>query len=238
MADEGFEAGAGSGTGRRWVEVAEEVLKWTTEVPAVILLVVEFFLLLTGVVARYAFHRPLFWVDELATVLFLWMNMLGAAATLRRGRHMRMAAFVQRASPAVRARIDVVVMVVVATFVLEMLIPAKEYVVSEAAITMPALQISAAYSVSAVLAGMILMLIIVIVRLAGTVSLREVAGAVALVGAACLVAILAKSPLKQLGNLNLILFFVVLVSVFVSLSVLIDKTPLASQSHIHFINSS
>jgi len=219
MVDEIIEAGAETRASRRWVDVAEEILKWTTEVPAVILLVVEFFLLLVGVVARYAFHRPLFWVDELATILFLWMNMLGAAATLRRGEHMRMAAFVRWASPAVRARIDVVVMVVVAMFVLEMLIPGKHYVVAEAAITMPALQISAAYSVSAVLAGMILMLIIVFVRLAGNVSLREFAGAVVLVGGACLLAILAKPLLNRLGNLNLILFFVVLVGVFVSLSV-------------------
>lgn len=219
MVDKVIEVGVASTVSRRWVDVADEVLRWTTEVPAAILLVVEFFLLLMGVVARYAFHRPMYWVDELATILFLWMNMLGAAVTLRRGEHMRMAAFVRRASPAVRAWIDVAVMVVVATFVLEMLVPGKEYVVAEAAITMPALQVSAAYSVSAVLVGMILMLIIVFVRLAGTASLRSFVGAVVLVGGMSLLAILAKPLLNRLGNLNLILFFIVLVGVFVSLSV-------------------
>jgi len=218
MVETVIEIGTASTVGRRWVQVVDEVLRWTTEVPAVILLVVEFFLLLMGVVARYAFHRPMYWVDELATVLFLWMNMLGAAVTLRRGEHMRVTAFVQRASPVVRAWIDVMVMVA-ATFVLEMLVPAKEYVVSEGAITMPALQVSAAYSVSAVLVGMILMLIIVFVRLAGTASLRTFVSAVALAGGMSLLAILAKPLLNHLGNLNLILFFIVLVGVLVIISV-------------------
>ena len=78
----------------------------------------EFSLLLTGVVARYAFHRPLFWIDELATTLFLWLNMLGAAIALRRNEHMRLTAFVRRASPTARAWIDTVVLAVIATFIL------------------------------------------------------------------------------------------------------------------------
>ncbi len=219
MVENGIDVGTSPTVSRQWLQVADEVLRWTTEVPAVILLVVEFLLLLMGVVARYAFHHPFYWVDELATVLFLWMNMFGAAMTLRRGEHMRVTVFVQLASPVVRAWIDVVVMVVVTTFVLEMLVPAKEYVVSEAAITMPALQISAAYSVSAILVGMILMLIITIVRLAGAASLRSVACAVALAVGMSLLAILAKPILNVIGNLNLILFFVILVGVLVFISV-------------------
>ena len=35
------------------------------------LLVVEMAILLTGVVARYLFHHPLIWSDELASVLFI-----------------------------------------------------------------------------------------------------------------------------------------------------------------------
>ena len=223
MASSATGGGAGdvgaSPVSRRWVHAADQILGWTTEVPAAVLMLVEFALLLMGVIARYAFHHPLYWVDELATTLFLWLGMLGAAVALHRGEHMRLTAFVRRASPGLRAWIDVTVLVVVATFVLEMLVPTKEYVVSEAAITMPALQVSAAYSVSAVLVGMILMLSIVLVRLAGTASLRSIMGAVALVGGMSLLAVVVKPLLGRLGNLNLILFFVVLVGVFVSSSV-------------------
>ena len=34
--------------------------------------------LFAGVIARYVFHRPLIWSDELASILFLWLAMLGA----------------------------------------------------------------------------------------------------------------------------------------------------------------
>ncbi|MFI5341368.1 MAG: TRAP transporter large permease subunit [Candidatus Methylomirabilales bacterium] len=204
---------------RRWVHVADEILRWTTEVPVALLVLVEFVLLLMGVVARYAFHRPLYWVDELAATLFLWLGMLGAAVALRRGEHMRLTAFVRRGSPAARAWVDVAVMVVVGTFALEMLGPTRAFVVAEAAITMPALQVSAAYGVAAVLVGMVLMLIIVFVRLARAASLRMCVSAVALVGGMSLLAIAAKPLLIRLGNVNLILFFVVLVGLFVSSSV-------------------
>jgi tripartite ATP-independent transporter DctM subunit len=201
------------------MRAAEEVLRWVTEVPAAILLVVEFSLLLMGVIARYAFHRPMYWVDELATTLFLWLNMFGAAIALRRSEHMRLTAFVQRASPSWRNWIESAVMVVVATFLVQMLVPSTEYLISEAAITMPALQISAAYSVSAVLAGIALMLVIILLRLVRTGSLRTCLSAVALVGGVSLLAVFAQPILARLGNLNLILFFLVLVGVFVSSSV-------------------
>jgi tripartite ATP-independent transporter DctM subunit len=204
---------------RHWTDRADAILGWITELPAAILVVVEFGLLLTGVVARYAFGRPLFWVDELATTLFLWLNMLGAAIALRRNEHMRLTAFVRRASPTARAWIDTAVLVVITTFILQMLGPSAAFVQSEAAITMPALDISAAYSVAALLAGMLIMLIIALVRLAKTASLRMGLTSIVLIGVVGLAAVAAKPLLGRLGNLNLVLFFVVCVGVFVSSSV-------------------
>ncbi len=205
--------------GPRWAQAADEALRWITEVPAALLVVLEFFLLLTGVVARYALHHPLFWVDELATTLFLWLNMLGAAIALRRDEHMRLTAFVRRVSSSTRAWVDVAVLVVIGTFVVEMLPPAARFLASESAITMPALDVSAAWSVSAVLAGMILMLAVTLVRVFRTASLTRIGGAVALVAAAVVVAMLARPALAHFGNLNLVLFFLVFVGLFVTASV-------------------
>ena len=56
----------------------------------------EIVVLFAGVVARYVFHTPLVWSDELASILFLWLAMLGAVVALRRGEHMRMTALVGR----------------------------------------------------------------------------------------------------------------------------------------------
>ena len=48
------------------------------EIPAALLVVAEIVILFAGVVARYGLHRPLIWSDELASILFLWLAMLGA----------------------------------------------------------------------------------------------------------------------------------------------------------------
>ena len=45
-------------------------------------------------VARFVLHAPLIWSDELASILFLWLAMLGAVVAFRRGEHMRMTAVV------------------------------------------------------------------------------------------------------------------------------------------------
>ena len=46
-------------------------------------MLVEIGVLFSGVVARYVFHSPLVWSDELASILFLWLSMLGAVVALR-----------------------------------------------------------------------------------------------------------------------------------------------------------
>ncbi len=63
------------------------------------LIIIETLLLLAGVVARYVFHRPIVWSDELAGTIFLWMGMLGAVIALRRGEHLRFGALAELAGP-------------------------------------------------------------------------------------------------------------------------------------------
>src|SRR3979409_1862894 len=64
------------------------------EIPAALLCVAEIVILFAGVVGRYGLHRPLIWSDELASILFLWLAMLGAAVAFPRAEHMRMTAVV------------------------------------------------------------------------------------------------------------------------------------------------
>src|SRR5919201_6108123 len=204
---------------KRWVQVADAVVRWMTQLPAAILVVVEFGLLLTSVTARFVFHHPLYWVDELATTLFLWLGMLGAAVALQSDAHMRLTAFVRGAAPRTRARIEIAVLIVVTTFVVEMIGPTKEFLVSEAAITLPALDVSAAWAYSAVAVGLGLMLLITLVRLASTLTLRQFLVSAASVAAVSALAILSKPLLAQLGNWNLVVFFLGLVGAFIVLGV-------------------
>ena len=81
----------------------DNALARTTEVAVVALVVAEVVLLGSSTVARYVFDAPLIWSDELATILFLWLAMLGAVVALRRGEHMRLTAFVARPAGGTRA---------------------------------------------------------------------------------------------------------------------------------------
>src|SRR3569833_2974157 len=62
----------------------ERALGLLVEIPAALLVIAEIIILFAGVVARYALHQPLIWSDELASILFLWLAMLGAAVAFRR----------------------------------------------------------------------------------------------------------------------------------------------------------
>src|SRR6202035_4011566 len=86
----------------------ETWLALLVEIPAALLVVAEIVILFAGVVARYGLRQPLIWSDELASILFLWLAMLGAAVAFRRSEHMRMTAVVANAKPAMRAYLDMV----------------------------------------------------------------------------------------------------------------------------------
>ena len=77
-----------------WLRTLDAGLGHLVEIPAALLVLAEIVVLLGGVVSRYVFHEPLVWSDELASILFLWLAMLGAVVAFRRAEHMRMTAFV------------------------------------------------------------------------------------------------------------------------------------------------
>src|SRR3954454_3028694 len=119
----------------------ETAIKWITEVPAALLLVAEVVLLLTNVFCRYVLQDPLIWGDELASILFIWLSMLGAVVALRRGEHMRLTMFVARMSPQNRAFAETVGNFIVMTFVLLLVRPATDWAMNEWIISTPALDL-------------------------------------------------------------------------------------------------
>jgi tripartite ATP-independent transporter DctM subunit len=178
------------------------------EVPAALLVVAEIVILFAGVVARYGLHRPLIWSDELASILFLWLAMLGAAVAFRRAEHMRMTAIVASARPAMRAYLDVVATCAALAFLLLIAWPAYEYAYEESFITTPALQIPNIWRAAALPVGICLMALFAFLRLARTGDVRTLLGAVLSVALLIAVFWLAQPWLRPLGNINLIIFFV------------------------------
>jgi tripartite ATP-independent transporter DctM subunit len=178
------------------------------EIPAALLVVAEIVILFAGVVARYGLHRPLIWSDELASVLFLWLAMLGAVVAFRRGEHMRMTAVVASAGPGARAWLDVIATCAALAFLLLVAWPAYEYAFEESFITTPALQISNIWRAAALPAGIGLMALFALLRLARTGDVRTLVGAVAMVVLLMALFWAAEPWLRSLGNINLVIFFV------------------------------
>jgi len=54
------------------------------------------------VVSRYAFGKPLLWVEEFSTYCFIWSVYLGAAYALIKGRHIRVTTLVDKFPPEVK----------------------------------------------------------------------------------------------------------------------------------------
>jgi tripartite ATP-independent transporter DctM subunit len=200
---------------RRWVAPVDAVLGPLIEIPAALLVVVEIVVLLAGVSSRYLFHNPLVWSDELASLLFLWLAMLGAVVALRRGEHMRMTALTGKASPERRAFLDVLAIVAALTFLLLIIEPAYEFAAEEAAITLPALEISNAFRAAALPVGCGLMIVVALLRLARLSTWRQLLAAVAIAGLIVGVLFALQPLLRGLGNVNLLVFFVGLVGAMV-----------------------
>src|SRR5882724_3754272 len=186
----------------------EHALGMLVEIPAAFLVVAEIVILFAGVVARYGLHRPLIWSDELASILFLWLAMLGAAVAFRRAEHMRMTAIVANAKPAMRAYLDLVATCAALAFLLLVTWPAYEYAYEESFITTPALQIPNIWRAAALPVGIGLMALFALLRLARAGDLRAVLGAVLSVAVLLGIFWLAQPWLRPLGNINLIIFFV------------------------------
>jgi tripartite ATP-independent transporter DctM subunit len=179
------------------------------EAAAAFLVFAEILVLLTGVIARYVFHAPIVWTDELAAILFLWLSMLGAVVALRRGEHMRMTALVAKASPPLRACLDALAIAAALALLLLIVYPAYDYASEEVIVVTPALEISNAWRASALPIGVALMILSSLLRLFRFGNLRLVAKTVLGVAAFCAGLWLLGPLLLPLGKLNLVLFFVI-----------------------------
>jgi tripartite ATP-independent transporter DctM subunit len=186
----------------------DSLLGAVVEVLAATLVASEIVILFSGVVARYVLNHPLIWSDELASILFLWLAMLGAAIAFRRDEHMRMTAAVGSLPPQTRATFDLFATCAALAFLLLIAWPAYEYAQEETFITTPALGLNNAWRAAALPSGIALMAIFAALRVSRAGSLRSIAIAAGTV--AILVALfwLAAPLFGQLGNLNLLIFFV------------------------------
>ena len=205
-------AGAGRAAGGRDVAgVIEFAIGRLVEWLAGWLVVVEMAILFAGVISRYVFKKPFTWTDELASILFLWLAMLGAVLAYRRTEHMRMAALVNGAGPRLHAILEALALAAGLAFLGLVLWPSIEYAIDEIMIVTPALEIPNVWRAAALPVGVGLMLIVGLTRIGRMHAVKDVAMAFAIVVLIGLALWLARPLLNVIGNYKLIIFFVLLV---------------------------
>lgn len=197
------------------LQVAERALFRLAAVTSAMLLTGVIALLFTGVVARYVFHVPIVWSDELCSILFLWLAMLGAALATQQASHMRMTALVTMLGEKWSSFFASLSLTTGLAFLLLVLGPAYHYASEEAFVTTSALEISNAWRASAVPVGVALMICFSLFRLIDTVKDKQAVAAIALVGIAVLGFWLFGSSLKGAGYINLVIFFLGVVPICV-----------------------
>src|ERR1700755_2416517 len=106
---------------RRGALLLDQAIGVACEMIGALLVAAEVVILFAGVVSRYVFDSPLFWTDELANFLFLWLSMLGMVVALRRDGHMRLTTLANWMPPHIASWFAAVASLVVICFVLEVL---------------------------------------------------------------------------------------------------------------------
>jgi tripartite ATP-independent transporter DctM subunit len=198
---------------------AGQMLITSIEAIAACLVVVEVIILSSGVISRYLLHKPLLWSDELARFFFLWLTMFGAVIASHRGQHMRLSVIVARMPPGVRIWCETLAEMIVLGFLASAILPSYSFVELQYVQQITSLDLSDSYRVSANFAGITLMLAFGLLRVATRAPPIHV-----LSGLVVVIVVVAglwglKPVLIGMGNLNLIVFFGVLVGISVAIGV-------------------
>ena len=163
-------------------------------------------ILLSGVVSRYLFHHALVWTDELATIIMLWLSMLGAVIAWRRSEHMRLTALARAIGGRASQWFDATVALIVAGFALEMLPASQKLFVADLIDVTPVLNLPRSWIIAAIFVGMLLLLVLSITRLLDLD--RGIVVRVLAVGAIVVASFFFARPFfATLGNINLVIFF-------------------------------
>jgi len=183
------------------------------EIVSSLLMTVIIVLLLTGVVSRYLFSIPIIWIDEVVSLSFLWLAMLGATIAMHRNEHLRLTLFVEMLPERSRGYVRAFALLAIAAFLLALLQPSFEYAKEEWSITTAALNIPNSFRVAALAFGNLSMLLIVLIYAVRTTSKAQLFAALLLIGAVTAACWLGSPQLMQLGALNIVVFLIGFVAV-------------------------
>ncbi len=195
----------------RWLGLA-------VAVPAGIAVLLEVGILLYSVTMRFVSNNPLVWGDELASMVFLWLAMLGSVLALWNGEHMRLTTIASRLPARWRALSDTLAVAAPCLFLAMVIGPTLDFMEDQSFVETPALGWPDSVRAAAVPVGCALMLLLCVLRLLQH-RLRDVLACVAVLGVIAAGLWLTAGPIVAMGNLNLLVFFVLLLGAGVLIGV-------------------
>jgi len=183
------------------------------EVVSAALMVFIVLLLLAGVLSRYLFTTPVVWIDEVVSVSFLWVAMIGAALAMHRNEHLRLTVLVDKLGPDIRGYVQAFAIVAVAVFLLLMLPHAYTYAHDEWQVITPTLEMPNTFRVAAIPFGVAVMLAIVVVYAFRTVRTMQLVVATTFILAVAALCWQFAPQLRSQGALTMVIFLVGFVAV-------------------------
>ncbi len=191
----------------------DRLIDRVVETVAASLVVIEIVILFAGVIWRYVLDLPLVWSGELAAILFLWLVSLGAVIALRRGEHMRMTFFVSRLGPRPRRFVARISAMILALFTICVLVPGITFTIQQNAILMPTLQIPGSVEVVGQMVALAPLFYTALRQLFVGAKLAELLATAAFDLVVGFGLSFAEPLLDDIGNGDLVVFFVVMVGI-------------------------
>ncbi len=189
------------------------------EMVAAALLVVIVGLLLMGVTSRYVFSIPVVWVDEAASMCFLWLALLGSVIAIDRNEHLRLTLFLNMMPKGIHGFFSALGPLLVAVFLIGMLPPAIEYAVEESYLTSAALNIPMSWRASALPAGISLMVVLALRDMVRSATIKQSIAAIGVTAVALAALWLVSPSLPGLNHYNILIFLVGFVAFFLVIGV-------------------
>lgn len=189
------------------------------EIAAAGLLLVMIVTVLANVFYRYVLAKPLIWGDEVASLSFIWMAMLGAALAVDRHEHMKLTVFLPLLPPRLARVLEVAGQVLVCVLLLRLLPVAVEYAYEESYVTSPALGLPMSWRASALPTGIALMSLLSVLSVIRTREWRTILGTLLVAGALALLLWQARPVMMGIGNWNLPIWLGLLVAFLLCIGV-------------------
>ena len=190
--------------------ISREYLVRCCEVVSALLLVTLSALLFAGIAARYVFHYPLTWSDDIVGFNFIWLTMTGSVVAYHRSQHLRMNSVVDQVSPHWRHSIQLATAIGEIVVFAALIEPGLQHAIDGFIIGSPVLDIPMFWRGLAVPAGCGLLLVLALLKLPSLPREGAIVRAMLIVLGFAVLAALGGWLAPIIGKFVLIIYFVLI----------------------------